>query len=204
MSNIEGAEIPTTLDRGRYRIERVIGQGGTSVVLLATDTRLGVPRAIKLMNPRWARSERNRTRFRTEAFAQAGLQHTNVLMVHDAVEDEQGAYLVMELAEADSVTISSHKLGGPAGVGALCVARGAEPAPLIRGASQERGWRAGTHNVVGIVGLGAAAGIGAGVQAEAMWRARQAGSQQPSRMATGRGRRRAVIGSDQPSHRRCT
>lgn len=85
------------------------------------------------------------------------LAHARGLRVHVDAAQCPGRVDLAELAEADSVTISSHKLGGPAGVGALCVARGAEPAPLIRGASQERGWRAGTHNVVGIVGFGAAA-----------------------------------------------
>jgi serine/threonine-protein kinase len=99
----ETPEIPATLDHGRYRVERVIGVGGTATVLLVTDTRIGVQKAVKLLLPRYARSERNRARFRTEAHAQAALKHPNVLMVHDAVEDEQGAYLVMELAERDSL-----------------------------------------------------------------------------------------------------
>src|SRR4029077_13211440 len=59
---------------------------------------------------------------------------------------------------ADLVSISSHKLGGPQGAGAL-VRRGdihiAEP--LIRGGAQERGQRGGTENVVAITGFGAAA-----------------------------------------------
>lgn len=60
---------------------------------------------------------------------------------------------------ADLLTISAHKIGGPKGVGAL-VRRGEElhfPEPLIRGGGQERGMRAGTENVAGIAGFGAAA-----------------------------------------------
>jgi len=60
--------------------------------------------------------------------------------------------------EADLVSISSHKLGGPQGAGAL-IRRGdihiAEP--LIKGGGQERGQRAGTENVAAIAGFGAAA-----------------------------------------------
>src|SRR5262245_16953894 len=59
---------------------------------------------------------------------------------------------------ADVISISSHKLGGPQGAGAL-VCRGdlhiAEP--LVRGGGQERGQRAGTENVAAIAGFGAAA-----------------------------------------------
>ena len=60
---------------------------------------------------------------------------------------------------ADLLTLSAHKIGGPKGVGAL-IRRDAAvpfPAPLIRGGGQERGARAGTENVAGIAGFGAAA-----------------------------------------------
>ena len=56
------------------------------------------------------------------------------------------------------VTVSAHKIGGPKGVGALLLGSGTEgPAALLRGGGQERGRRAGTENVSGIVGFGAAA-----------------------------------------------
>jgi cysteine desulfurase len=59
------------------------------------------------------------------------------------------------LAGADAVAISAHKLGGPSGVGAVALAGDATP-PTDAG-HQERGRRAGTENVVGIAGFGAAA-----------------------------------------------
>lgn len=62
----------------------------------------------------------------------------------------------LALPEVDSLAISAHKLGGPAGVGALVLANDAGVAPIEAG-HQERGRRAGTENVVGIVGFGAAA-----------------------------------------------
>jgi cysteine desulfurase len=58
---------------------------------------------------------------------------------------------------ADLVTVSAHKIGGPKGVGALMLAEGlAGIEPLLRGGGQERGRRAGTENVSGIAGFGAA------------------------------------------------
>jgi cysteine desulfurase len=58
---------------------------------------------------------------------------------------------------ADLLTLSGHKIGGPKGVGALVIAEGASGVePLLRGGGQERGHRAGTENVSGIAGFGAA------------------------------------------------
>lgn len=58
---------------------------------------------------------------------------------------------------ASYVSLSAHKLGGPQGVGALIVKDGAPFAPQLLGGGQERGLRAGTQNVAGIAGFGAAA-----------------------------------------------
>jgi cysteine desulfurase len=59
---------------------------------------------------------------------------------------------------ADLVTLSGHKIGGPKGVGAVVVAEGVSGLePQLRGGGQELGRRAGTENVAGIAGFGAAA-----------------------------------------------
>ena len=58
----------------------------------------------------------------------------------------------------DLATLSAHKIGGPKGVGALIMAEGVTGVePLLRGGGQELGRRAGTENVAGIAGFGAAA-----------------------------------------------
>ena len=59
---------------------------------------------------------------------------------------------------ADLVSISAHKFGGPAGIGALVIAPGSRFDPLILGGQQERARRAGFENAVAIAGFGAVAG----------------------------------------------
>ena len=58
---------------------------------------------------------------------------------------------------ADLITLSSHKIHGPKGVGALYVRKGLRVPSIIIGGGQEGGYRSGTENTVGIVGFGAAA-----------------------------------------------
>ncbi|ACI97915.1 cysteine desulfurase NifS [Rhodospirillum centenum] len=66
----------------------------------------------------------------------------------------------------DMLSLSAHKLHGPKGIGALYVRKGTRFRPLLRGGGQERGRRAGTENVPGIVGLGMAAELAARSVAE--------------------------------------
>jgi cysteine desulfurase len=61
----------------------------------------------------------------------------------------------------ETMSLSSHKIGGPKGVGALVVRDGATLPPLVSGGGQERYRRAGTENVAGIAGFGAAARVAA-------------------------------------------
>jgi cysteine desulfurase len=65
--------------------------------------------------------------------------------------------LDLEALDADLVSVSAHKLGGPPGIGALVVRRGLRVDPLLVGGEQERARRAGLENTLGIVGFGAAA-----------------------------------------------
>jgi cysteine desulfurase len=88
----------------------------------------------------------------------ARLAHAaGALLLCDAVQAAGKIPVDLSQLDADFLTLSAHKLGGPTGVGALVTRDDWTPAPLLRGGGQEKGMRAGTENLGGIAGFGAAA-----------------------------------------------
>lgn len=77
----------------------------------------------------------------------------------DAVQAVGKLDIDVQKANVDLLVLSGHKVGAPKGVGAVYVRRGTRMVPFLHGGHQERGRRAGTHNVAGIVGLGKACEI---------------------------------------------
>jgi cysteine desulfurase len=75
----------------------------------------------------------------------------------DAIQSAGKIPVDMRALDADTLTLSAHKLGGPQGVGALVSKDGVPVIRTLHGAGQERGLRAGTENVPGIAGFGVAA-----------------------------------------------
>jgi cysteine desulfurase len=94
--------------------------------------------------------------------AAAAIVHAAGGLIHvDAVQGPGRIACDIGALGADLLTLSAHKIGGPKGTGALVRVREDIhfPDPLVRGGGQERGLRAGTENVAGIVAFGAAATI---------------------------------------------
>lgn len=88
----------------------------------------------------------------------AGIVHEAGGLLHvDAIQALGKIPFNVKVIGADLATFSAHKIGGPKGIGALVVAEGlAGLEPALRGGGQELGRRAGTENVAGIAGFGAA------------------------------------------------
>lgn len=84
------------------------------------------------------------------------LRQKGILFHVDAVQGVGKISISLKSLTLDFLSLSGHKIGGPKGIGALFVRKGVPFRPFIFGGAQERARRAGTENVPGIVGLGAA------------------------------------------------
>lgn len=96
-----------------------------------------------------------------EEIAQICHEH-NVWFHTDAVQAVGTVPIRFKEMGFDMLSLSAHKFNGPKGVGALIVRRGILPDILIEGGAQERGRRAGTENLAGIVGMAKALEIAVG------------------------------------------
>jgi len=81
------------------------------------------------------------------------VKEAGILFHTDAVQSVGHIPVNVDELGVDLLSISAHKLYGPKGVGALYIRKGTRISPFVHGGEQERGRRAGTENVPGIVGL---------------------------------------------------
>ena len=103
----------------------------------------------------WANNETG-TLFPVDLLAE--MAHEAGALFHtDAVQAVGKIAIDLKSTQIDMLSLSGHKLHGPKGIGALYVKKGVRFRPMIRGGHQERGRRAGTENVPGVIGLGKAA-----------------------------------------------
>ncbi|MBN2279363.1 MAG: selenide, water dikinase SelD [Candidatus Marinimicrobia bacterium] len=88
------------------------------------------------------------------------IAHRHNILVHTDAAQAVGKIKVdVRELSVDLMTIAAHKMNGPKGIGALYIRKGVKIPPMILGADHESGLRAGTENVLEIVGLGVAAQI---------------------------------------------
>lgn len=123
------------LDTEALRVALREGKGRALVAVMAANNETGVIQPIAEIS-----------RFCREAGA---------LLLVDAVT--AAGKCDLDAGLCDYLTLSAHKLGGPQGVGALVARPDAPLAPQLTGGGQQKGLRAGTENLSGIAGFGAAA-----------------------------------------------
>jgi cysteine desulfurase len=155
---VSAIEHASVLAGGRFPTEAIGTIGVTSAGLLDLDrlrTKLeaGPPALVSVM---LANNETGAVQPVAEAaeivHAAGGLLHVDAIQAFGKISFD------INSLNADLMTMSGHKIGGPKGAGAVALAEGVRGLePLLRGGGQELGHRAGTENVAGIAGFGAAA-----------------------------------------------
>jgi len=161
---VSGADHPCLLNGGRFAPERVMRIGvdekgicdlaALEGALAAHDRDEGLP----LVAMHLANNETGVIQPVREIAAI--VKAAGGVLVLDAVQ--AAGRLPLDLADglADYLILSAHKIGGPAGVGAFVAASDLMmPKALVSGGGQEKGHRAGTENLAGIAGFGAAARV---------------------------------------------
>ncbi len=108
---------------GRFRVLKVLGQGGMGTVFLAEDPQLGRPAALKVMLPKVAKNPTAKDRFLREARAAARLRNDHIVTVYEVAEANGVPYLAMELLEGQSLA-EMVETGKPLNVAEIiCIAR---------------------------------------------------------------------------------
>jgi cysteine desulfurase len=154
---VSAIEHPSVLSGGRFPAQAIGTVGVTGSGLLDLDRLRAIlenepPALVSVMLA-------NNETGAIQPVAQAGeIIHAAGGLLHvDAIQAFGKIPFDISRMNADLVTLSAHKIGGPKGVGALVLAEGLLGLePLLRGGGQELGRRAGTENVAGIAGFGAA------------------------------------------------
>ena len=96
---------------GKYQILEQLGAGGMGTVYKALDPALGRTVALKLLSPGLQRDPAARERFLREARSAGGLQHPNIVVVHDLGEQAGELYIAMELLAGDTLTARLERRG---------------------------------------------------------------------------------------------
>jgi cysteine desulfurase len=161
---VSAADHPCLLNGGRFPADRVVridvdrngvcDLAGLASALAAHDRSEGLPLvAIHLANNETGVIQPAREIGKV-------VKDAGGVLVLDAVQAVGRIPLDLSDGTADYLILSSHKIGGPTGVGAFVAASDLMmPKPLVTGGGQEKGHRAGTENLAGIAGFGAAARV---------------------------------------------
>ena len=159
---VSAADHPCVLNGGRFTSDKVTRIGVTSDGLVDLDALAAAlaghdkAEGLPLVAIHAANNETGV--IQPVAAIAATVKAAGGVLVVDAVQAAGRYPLDMSVPYADYLILSSHKIGGPKGVGAIVAASDLMmPQPLVSGGGQEKGHRGGTENLAAIAGFGAAA-----------------------------------------------
>jgi len=146
------ATVIAQLERDGARITRLALPGGVPPSVDQLDAEITTDTALIALQ--WINHETG-TLLPIAQYA-ALCRERRVPLFVDATQAAGKVAIDLSRVPVDLLAIASHKLGGPAGAGALFVRKGIDVDPLVLGGAQERGRRAGSPDVLAVVGFGAA------------------------------------------------
>src|SRR5581483_6478895 len=141
--------------QGAEAVWLVTGTGGLVAPDALRSALAQAPERAAVVSVMWANNEVGAVQPVTEL---AAVAHEYGVPFHtDAVQAAAQLPVDFAASGADALTVTGHKLGGPVGVGALILARGAAPVPVLHGGGQERDIRSGTLDTPAIRAFAVAA-----------------------------------------------
>ncbi len=155
------AEAMARLEKEGFEVIRVSTKGG----VLDTEAAIAALEVPTVLVSMMLVNNETGARFEVEkVFDAAKRKHPETVTHCDCVQGFLKVPFTPATLKADLVTVSAHKIHGPKGVGALYVSpaihKAKQLAPYLWGGGQENGFRAGTENLIGICGFGAACAVG--------------------------------------------
>ena len=154
---VSSTEHPSVLEglEARGRIKHVPVDGDGRICLDSLEEMLSGVEKVSLLS---CMAVNNETGVSQDVAVLSALAHRHGALFHcDATQAAGRITVDMKASGIDFLTLSSHKIGGPQGVGALVLGLCGQTPKLLFGGGQEKSTRAGTENVAGIAGFGAAA-----------------------------------------------
>ena len=159
LAGVEHSAVTTASSRHDVASVRATSDGRIDPEALRGELESG---EVALVHCQWANHEVGALQPLEEVIE---ISHRHGALVHvDACAAAGQVPIDLAATGADLVSVSAHKFGGPAGVGALVLAKGLRISPLLVGGAQERGRRAGMENVAAAAGFGAVAELLTGPQ----------------------------------------
>src|SRR6476619_6656116 len=100
---VQAMAIPPDTRLGHYQIRSLLGAGGMGEVYLATDLSLHRKVALKVLHAELTTNEARLQRFKREAYSASGLNHPNIITIHEIGSENNEHFMITEFVDGESL-----------------------------------------------------------------------------------------------------